>query len=156
MGLVTTTDGSIGNIVGSCQCDCPPDQGFGTCFNVDEDSAPPIPEAWDRRDSCHRIAQNKSSSLVGILLSHAENLCPRLGAVLPCNRSTDSGLVAGTKLCREMTRNNGSVLLKECADVPGTGRTTLTCDSPVKWNGAPKEFGPCIWREAPCQANPYY
>lgn len=52
--------------LGSCQCDCPPAQGFGYCLDVGTDSAPPAPAGpKDNRDLAVTLTVTLGLTLIG-------------------------------------------------------------------------------------------
>ena len=71
-GGVVSDDAPVNTGGGSCSCYCPPDQGFGQCFNVDS------------QDQCGDVASQAT-------------MCPAVGApVLSVAMATAAGMVLMT------------------------------------------------------------
>eukprot|EP01047_Picozoa_sp_COSAG01_P067742 COSAG01_NODE_9628_length_2385_cov_1.463255_1_plen_291_part_10 len=116
-------------IVGSCTCACPPGQGFGACFNIDQASAPlpPTPRPppppggrWHRTPGpCERLPPNSSVAIA--LATSAATYCPDVGVAAQCKWPEE----AGRDLCYADWANNHShglettTLLTPCHQIAG-------------------------------------
>jgi CubicO group peptidase (beta-lactamase class C family) len=132
-------------VVGSCQCDCPSNQGFGRCFDVAQNDIPPHTSPFAPGFSCLYL---KVNGTVGRKIHSASRFCPQLGVTVACDttRHTNASL-----LCRNHLRR--CAVLKECGPVEGMPENfavaTCACPTPISMN-------PCVWNPKPCAFTPYY
>ena len=144
-------------IAGSCTCDCPPNMGYGYCFNVPPDALPPSPpvaaseepKAWPPPSKCTRL---KLNSAVARKIRSAADYCPALGQTISCDPSKDTNTTA---LCNAggHSRASGCQPLRGCGSFPGMSNAfaVATCSCPVH-----PSFEPCAWSDSPCIYSPYY
>lgn len=122
-------------IAGSCVCQCPPDEGFGKCFNVLKSQLPSGPPK-DKKCPLALVA-----SFPG-----PDQFCPALGLPLQCPSEA-----AGTVLCPDGQQTT-------CKKVPGaTDLHSASCryDIPTTWPVGGYGGG-CAWQESSCSYNPFY
>ena len=128
---------SEAEITGSCVCQCPPDEGFGKCFNVKASALFPPREGGP----CPKEVQAKFPS--------PSDFCPGIGLPSQCPPNSEGSLACPPG-------HEGS--LNKCTLVNGTKNlVTASCyfgpgDS---WSGGFGEGG-CTWSSTPCSYSPYY
>lgn len=151
-------------IVGSCTCACPPGQGFGACFNIDQASAPlpPTPRPppppggrWHRTPGpCERLPPNSSVAIA--LATSAATYCPDVGVAAQCKWPEE----AGRDLCYADWANNHShglettTLLTPCHQIAGLPPAFSVATCSRRFHAFRESQ--CDWSPSPCKYSPYY
>ena len=124
---------------------CPPDQGFGKCFNVDNAT---LGAAGGRAGALHKEADGFlycSDTLVAAFPT-PRAYCPALGRPQQCVFPGE----AGAPMCGA---RGGA--LPNCTKFPGAAElASASCSEQVP--DAWQANGDCWWTEGPCHFNPYY
>lgn len=123
---------------GSCLCQCPPDQGFGKCWNVKKTDVPTPP----KDGFCPPHVQKTFPG--------PQAFCPQIGTPMQCLKEE-----VGTNVCKE----HGGVA-PICTVVPGsTELATANCHHPFDpptWTDLSGDGTQCVWQETECVYSPYF
>ena len=141
-----------GVAVGGCTCSCPPDQGFGKCFNVDQ----PTLDAAGGKSKALRLESDGFYYCQSVLVdafSPPGDYCPGLGVPSQCV------LGAGSKdesdPCGRYGGGDADVM-PNCTAFPGAKElASASCYRGVGGEGW-QSGGDCWWTDTPCSFSPFY
>eukprot|EP00930_Biecheleria_cincta_P019698 TRINITY_DN14973_c0_g1_i1.p1 TRINITY_DN14973_c0_g1~~TRINITY_DN14973_c0_g1_i1.p1 ORF type:complete len:682 (-),score=69.57 TRINITY_DN14973_c0_g1_i1:89-2134(-) len=131
--------GSNSSLGPSCSCTCPPDMGFGSCFQM-----PPSATPGDCSSVRHRSAE----------------VCPAHGQPRQCHHPP-SPVDTDCKSIRHL-EGMKCELKSSCGPLPGAGVLGLPPEDPSMHFATcmcyPEVFqdGACVWDDGPCQYSPYF
>lgn len=129
-----THDAAGEKITGSCVCACPPDQGFGKCFDSTYSGAAPA-----EGGACPASLLAK--------LPPASDFCPAVGQPAQCLAEH-----SGRDVCPIADSWVSGPMLHPCSRVPRTQQlATASCQylAGRKWDW-------CTWQNSPCDFSPYF
>lgn len=132
-------------VVGSCQCDCPSDMGYGRCFDVTAEEIPPRANPFSPGFNCLALKPNSTTAKK---IRSAPSYCPERGVTASCDPRKHPN---ASLLC--LSHMHRCRVLKECGPVEGMPDSfaVMTCACPT-----PAEMTPCVWSRKPCSFTPYY
>jgi len=85
-----TTPGNAGAVAGSCFCYCPPGEGYGTCFDVDNATAAAGAAAGGAGGAVGSAAGDAPSDpQCAAFVQRAGEHCPSTGLVRQCGNAND-------------------------------------------------------------------